>query len=296
MLKVVFRGWVVLAALLFAACGKSGEGAGPSSPASNQPVEPAAAAPVEEATSSTPVPTAQGWLNSEVAALLRFLDTRQGVTKPRERAMLVSELNALELLVDTAPKDSPDRVRLVHRIAEDYVELRTAAMRDEPQLSGSEAEKARGQIAGARTQAIAHYELILDAYPSYGSRDDVFFGLAMEYGWNGDPKRLRENLFYVIREAPRSRHVPAAYFVFGEMFYAEAVTDPSKKSLAVGAFREAARDPSPANRVRCLSRERLARLAGSPLAPSGPINYDEAAACALNIPDPQGTDETLLSE
>ena len=81
-----------------------------------------------------------------------------------------------------------------------------------------------------------------------------------------------------------------------EMFYAEAVTDPSKKSLAVGAFREAARDPSPANRVRCLSRERLARLAGSPLAPSGPINYDEAAACALNIPDPQGTDETLLSE
>lgn len=294
---MVFRGWLVLAALGFAACGNHrARPVGTGRTVHEVTAEEVGTAPTEEQAPPLTATTGPGWPSPEIVQLLRFLDNRQGVIKPRERAIVVSELNALERLVDTGGKDSSDRVRLLHRMAEDYVELRTAAMRDEPQLSGSEAEHARGQITGARTQAIAHYQLILDAYPAYGSRDDVFFGLAIEYGWTGDLRRLRENLFLVIREAPRSRHVPLAYFVFGEMFYVEATGDPSKKPLAAAAFKEAARYPSPPNRAQCLSRERLARLAGSPLAPKGPINYDEAAACALNIPDPQGSDETPLGQ
>jgi hypothetical protein len=240
--------------------------------------------------------TAAGWPSPDVVLLLRFLDTRQAVTEPRARAVVVTELNGLERLVDAAAKDSPERVRLLHRVAEDYVELRSAAMRDQLRLAGSAAEQAHAQASGAGTQAVAHYQLLLEGYPTYGDRDDAFFGLAIEYGWRNDLKRLRENLFYVIQEAPRSRHIPLAYFAFGEMFFSEVASDPSKKPLAVAAFKEVLRYPSPPNRALCLSRERLARLAESPHAPAAPVNYDEAAACALRTPEPQGRDERLLSE
>jgi hypothetical protein len=296
-LQGTFRGWAVWAALSLAACGKSGEGPGASSPSAGAPVAPeAAASPTQEESQPFLATTGPGWPSPELVRLLRFLDTRQSATGPRARAAVVAELNGLERLVETAAKDSPDRLRLLHRIAEDYVELRSAAMRDELRLSGSEAEQASAQVSAARTQAIAHYQLLLEAFPSYGDRDDVFFGLAIEYGWSNDLKRLRENLFFIIREAPRSRYIPLAYFVFGEMFFAEAATDSLKKPLAVAAFKEVLRYPSPPNRALCLSRERLARLAGSPRSPQEPLNYDEPAACALHIPDPQGTDEILLSE
>lgn len=297
MLQGTLRGWVVLAALTFAGCGSSGARPVASSRTVHE-VDPTEVglAPIEEASPPATATTAPGWPSPELVLLLRFLDTRQGVTAPRSRAPVVRELTALERLVDTGPKDSPDRVLLLHRIAEEYVELRSSAMRDQLRLSGSEAEQASAQVSGARTQAIAHYQLLLEAFPSYGARDNVFFGLAIEYGWSSDLRLLRENLFYIIRETPRSRHVPLAYFVFGELFFAEAATDPLKKPLAVAAFREVLRYPSPPNRALCLSRERLARLAGSPRAPVGPINYDEAAACALHIPDPQGPSETPISE
>lgn len=297
MLQGTFRGWAVLAALSLAACGKSGEGPGASSPSAAAPAAPeAAASPTQEESQPFLATTGPGWPSPELVRLLRFLDTRQSATGPRARAAVVAELNGLERLVETAPKDSPDRLPLLHRIAEDYVELRSAAMRDELRLSGSEAEQASAQVGAARTQAIAHYQLLLEAFPSYSERDDLYLALAIEYGWSDDIRSLREKMFFIIREAPRSRHIPLAYFVFGEMFLLEAADDPSKKPLAVAAFRQVSRYPSPPNRALCLSRERLARLAGSPRAPTGPLNYDEAAACALNIPEPQGTDEVLLSE
>lgn len=297
MLTGTFRGWVVLAALCLAACGKSGERPSATGPSDSAPAPAeAAASPTERAGQPFTATTGPGWPNPELVSLLRFLDTRQSATEPRARAMVVAELNGLERLVETGPKDSPDRLRLLHRIAEDYVELRSAAMRDQLRLSGSEAEQAGAQVSAARTQAIAHYQLLLEAFPSYSERDSLYLGLAIEYGWSSDLRSLREKMFFIIREAPRSRHAPLAYFVFGEMFLMEAADDPLKKPLAVAAFKQVLRYPSPPNRALCLSRERLARLAGSPRAPQGPINYDEAAACALNIPDPQGTDETLLSE
>ncbi|HEX2869899.1 MAG TPA: caspase family protein [Polyangiaceae bacterium] len=217
--------------------------------------------------------------SKELVELLRFLDLRKTEHQPRARALLVTELTGLERLLERTPTGSPDRPQLVRRVAEGYVELRAAAARDEANLSGKQAQLASNIVTSASVQAIAHYEKMLDAYPSYAKRDDVLFYLAVEHGFRNDLRQVRENMFRLIKDHPQSAHVPLAYFTFGELFRLETLTDSSKTPLAIAAFEEVSKYPSPQNRAHCLSRERLARLRGQGARQAAP-GYDEAAACA----------------
>src|SRR5947207_1708009 len=54
-------------------------------------------------------------------------DERRSRLAARVRALLVTEIQGLESLYAATPKTSPDRPQLVRRLAEDYVELESAA-------------------------------------------------------------------------------------------------------------------------------------------------------------------------
>lgn len=284
MLKVTSRGWVVLAAVTYAACGRSGEVEGPTSAEREPAAAEAAPGPSQERSAATEPesPSAAASVerpSKQLAELLRFLDLRKNAQQPRARALLIVELQGLTRLFQRTSAQSPDRPQLLRRIAEGYVELRSAAARDEARMAGSEAQQSAKVGSAAGKQAIAHYEQLLEAYPNFAKLDEVLYYLAVEYAWRSDLRRVRENMFRLIKDHPQSAHIPLAYFTFGELFRLEALTDSSKNPVAIAAFKEASKYPSPQNRAHCLSRERLARLSAAGAQQASP-SYDEAAACA----------------
>ena len=60
-----------------------------------------------------------------------YRDQRETRLKARARALLITEIQGLERLLKQTKKNSPDRPQLVRRLAEGYVELEAAAVRDE---------------------------------------------------------------------------------------------------------------------------------------------------------------------
>ena len=62
-------------------------------------------------------------------------DERRNRLEARSRQLLVTEIQGLESLFQTTPKDAADRPGLMRRLAEGYVELESAATRDKTELS-----------------------------------------------------------------------------------------------------------------------------------------------------------------
>jgi TolA-binding protein len=147
--------------------------------------------------------------------------------RPRSPALLRTEVQALENLLSATALNSPDRPALLRRIAEDYTELRKTG---EP---------------GASAKAIHRYSELAKTYPTYAQIDEVFYYLALEYELAGDMTNARRNYFELIKNVPASKYVPYAYFAFGEMFYREAKSDPSKWDLAKQAYVEVMKFQAP---------------------------------------------------
>ncbi|HEX4514413.1 MAG TPA: tetratricopeptide repeat protein [Polyangiaceae bacterium] len=210
----------MLRALFFAVCLACG-----SSEPAPQHVEIAQPLPTVSVTASASAPVVQV-ASSQIddARDLRRLT-------PRSRALVVTETQALENLAATTAMNSPDRPALLRRLAENYVELR------------------RTGAQGASTKAIQHYTALVTSYPSYAQIDEVYYYLGLEYELTNDLSNARRTYYELIKRSAGSKYVPYAYYAFGEIFLAEAKSDPSKWDLARQAYTEVIKFSSPLQSV-----------------------------------------------
>ena len=193
-------------------------------------------------------------------------DERKSRLQARQRALLVTEIQGIERLVEGTKKNAPDRPQLLRRLAEAYVELEAAAFRDktEAEIKRDSLKKSNAQAAGqqqtqanqadgvmkqARRKAIEHYTSIVNDYPTYGQLDEVLYYLAYEYEQASDLKNARSVYYDLIKKRPDSKYIPNAYLAFGELFFNEAQGDPSKWDLAAQAYSEVIKYPPPNNKV-----------------------------------------------
>ncbi len=202
-------------------------------------------------------------------------DERRSHLAARVRALLVTEIQGLESLYAATPRTSPDRPQLVRRLAEDYVELESAAFRDKTEAGIKLDEAKKTNPAGAakfqqsqtqapeimvraRKKAIDYYTALKNGYPNYAQMDEVLYYLAYEYEQGQDYGNARKVYYELIQKAPQSKYIPNAYLAFGELFFNEAQGDPSKWDLAAGAYQEVIKYPPPNNKVYGYAHYKLA--------------------------------------
>jgi tetratricopeptide (TPR) repeat protein len=193
-------------------------------------------------------------------------DERKNRLQSRARALLVTEISGLENLFGSTPRNSPDRVQLARRLAEDYVELESTAFREKtqaeidrdslkktnPAAAGQKQTVAvqANQIMGrARTNAEKYYSVITTDYPNYPQLDEVLYYLAYEYEQANDNDKARKIYYQLIQTRPNSKYIPNAYLAFGELFFNEAQGDPSKWDTAAQAYAQVIKYPPPDNKV-----------------------------------------------
>ncbi len=169
------------------------------------------------------------------STLMTERDPRLAKRRPRSRALVLTEVQQLERLLDTTKPSSPERGQLRRRIAEDYNELAQTS-------SGPDA-------ARARSKSIEHYTGIVNETPSYALLDEVLYFRGLAFELNGDLKNARSSYYELIRRMPQSKLIPLAYFAFGEMFFGEAAADALKNELAKQAFSEVLKYPAADNPV-----------------------------------------------
>jgi hypothetical protein len=90
-------------------------------------------------------------------------DERRNRLAARSRQLLVTEIQGLESLFSSTPKNAPDRPKLMRRLAEGYVELESAAFRDKTENEhqgrrGQAPEEALVDDAGSRGAAKARQD------------------------------------------------------------------------------------------------------------------------------------------
>ncbi|MBK8251494.1 MAG: hypothetical protein IPK82_02355 [Polyangiaceae bacterium] len=215
-------------------------------------------------------------------------DERRNRLEARSRQLLVTEIQGLESLYQTTPKDASDRPSLMRRLAEGYVELESAATRDKTELGikideakrknpggvaklQEEAGKTDKLITAARANAIKFYGLLETQYPKWcqtvnkadpskstGCTDEVLYYLAYEHEQANDLEKARKVYLKLIQNWPQSKFIANAYLAFGELFFNEAQGDPSKWALAEASYTEVTKYPPPDNKVFGYAHYKLA--------------------------------------
>jgi TolA-binding protein len=194
-------------------------------------------------------------------------EIRRQRTSTKSFQLLVVEVQEIESLVAQTPASSPDRPKLLRRLADSYVELGAAAFRTKIEARAA-ADRARADkaVTAARQAAIRHYTTLKDQHPRWcqdparnsGCVDEVLYALAFEHEQQGDFTRARKVYYDLIQTAPKSRFVPNAYLAFGELFFQEAQSDPAKWSLAEQSYGEVTRYPAPGNTLLGYAHYKLA--------------------------------------
>jgi len=214
-------------------------------------------------------------------------DERRNRLAARSRQLLITEIQGLESLFASTPKNAPDRPKLMRRLAEGYVELESAAFRDKTENSikadeakrknpkgekafRAEAAKADKILVASRQQAIKYYTLLKNGYSKWcqstnaqdptkstGCTDEVLYYLAYEYEQANQLDQARKVYFELIQNWPQSKFIPNAYLAFGELFFNEAQGDPSKWQLAEQSYIEVTKYPAPDNKVWGYSHYKL---------------------------------------
>src|SRR5262249_48012492 len=194
-------------------------------------------------------------------------EIRRKLASVRSFELIVVEVQQLETLLGSTPANAPDRPSLLRRLADTYVELESAsfsrkiqnqtsaqaAKRANKSASAFEeaASKADRTMAAARQAAIRYFTELKNRHPKWcqhtdardpaqsrGCVDEVLYNLAYEHEQANDFERARKVYFELIQTAPQSKYVPNAYLAFGELFFQEAQTDPSKWALAEQSYKE----------------------------------------------------------
>jgi len=193
-------------------------------------------------------------------------DDRKSRLQQRAKGLLVGEIQGLESLNANTPANSPDRLQLVRRLAEDYVELENAGFTEKTQAeikrddlkksnpSGAAQQQAVANQANtimlrARTKAEQFYSSITTDFPNYPQLDEVLYYLAYEYEQGNQNDLARSTYFKLIQTRPNSKYIPNAYLAFGELFFNEAQGDPSKWGVAQEAYKKVIGFPPPDNKV-----------------------------------------------
>jgi TolA-binding protein len=174
-------------------------------------------------------------VDSRSALTMSTRDPRIARRHPRSRAVVLNEVQSLERLLDSASPAPMDRPAIRRRLAEAYNELAYTS-------SGGDAEH-------ARDESIKHYTAIKDEHPHYPQIDEAYYYLGIAFELKGDLGNARRSYFELIQRTPQSKLVPLAYFAFGELFYVESASDPSRIDLADQAFKEVLKYPPPDNAI-----------------------------------------------
>ncbi len=216
---------------------------------------------------------------ADVSMLAGIRDTRQSALKQRVLALLITEIQQLTSLFKTTEARSKDRPMLLRRMAEDYVELEAAAFREKteaeikrdqfkttnPREAGKQQSVANSRkttMDGSRRAAIQYYGMLVGDYsgqpsqtfatnppPAYPLLDEVYYYLAYEYEQAGDTANARRVYLDLITKTPNSKYIPNAYLAFGELFFNEALGDPTKWEAAKQAYQKVIAKPPPENKV-----------------------------------------------
>jgi TolA-binding protein len=189
------------------------------------------------------------------------VEIRRGLTSVRREGLLITEIQGLETLVASTPPRSPDRPGLLKRLADTYVELEASSFRKKIESgSGPAAAKAEKVEKAARQAAIKYYGQLKGQYPGWcqvvapgaapqGCVDETLYDLAYEHEQAGELDQARKDYLELIQTSPGSKYVPNAYLAFGELFFQEAQSDPSKWALAEQSYKEVTKYPSPENKA-----------------------------------------------
>jgi tetratricopeptide (TPR) repeat protein len=216
---------------------------------------------------------------ADVAMLAGIRDQRQSALKQRVLALLITEIQQLESLFKTTEARSKDRPMLLRRLAEDYVELENAAFREKteaeikrdqfkatnPREAGKQQSVANSRkttMEKSRKFAIQYYTMLVNDYagqpsqtfpsnppPPYPLLDEVYYYLAYEYEQSNDTANARRVYLDLITKTPSSKYIPNAYLAFGELFFNEAMGDPTKWDPAKQAYQKVIAKPPPENKV-----------------------------------------------
>ncbi len=235
--------------------------------------EVAKVAPVERAPESASASSSPTELPPELADLpmpqvpsdLEVLDQQVRVLpfmlRPRARSLLVTEIQGLERLLESMPKQSPDHAQVLRRVAFAYGELEFSTRQE---LVG-DPRKVRGIEMAARTRHIELLKSLVEVDPSAKSADIALCALGLAHERAADPASSRKVLFSLIQKHPSSTLVPLAYLTFADLFWREG-----QQPLAQQAFAEAAKRSTElaayahyrAAFVSVLSNDRVAALSG----------------------------------
>lgn len=215
--------------------------------------------------------------DEELARMVR--DPRRFASAPRVIALLVTELQALEALFVNTPANAMDRPRLIRRLAEGYVELKYAAIRDKqnllrkPSPPPQEIAKLEKLAPAARTMAMKYYQIFIrdhsafcmspnaaDPSLSQGCRDEAHYFMGLELLEADRSNEARKEFFALIKDFPRSKWLPHAYLAFGEMFFQEGKMDPTKLDFAQQAYEKVLQFPPPDNTTYGFTHYRLGQV------------------------------------
>ncbi len=172
-------------------------------------------------------------------------DPRIAQSTHRARSVLVAETRALA--AQLGPPGTTGRAGVARQLADTYAELARAA---EGTPVGKTAHKA----------AADNYALVAADDPQSLQRDEVYYYAALEYELAGDRMNARRTYYELIKNFPGSKWIAFAYFAFGEMFFVDAESDPSKYQLAEQAFREVLKYPPASNPMYVEAHRRLAEI------------------------------------
>ncbi len=208
---------------------------------------------------------------------------QQATARARRRAklapavirLLLTEIHNVKRLYENTPSKHPDRPRLMRRLAENFVELESSALREQERARSAlkRARKAKAQNAAqkkltwakkairkARANAIYYYRSLVKQYPKWcrypakqdpdkrGCVDEALYFLAYEYEQIGQFKKARGAYLQLIQNWPQSKYVPEAYLAFGEMYFNEGQADPKRWVLAKQAYEKVLKYPAPKNK------------------------------------------------
>jgi hypothetical protein len=231
-------------------------------PPASPPAEPPVPEPPPAAVGAHLVPAAPagstGWR-------AMFRDARRVRLSPRSHALVITEIQGLETLFASTPKSSPDRPKLMRRLADTYVELEAGALQAAPP-----AAKLAKVAAASRSAATKYYQIVSSQYPRFcavpggsqgsGCADEALYYGGYEMELAGDLDGARKSYLALLQGFPQSRLTPLAYLAFGEMFFEEARGDPSKLPLAEQSYQEVLKYPPGPNDVQGYAQYQLGRV------------------------------------
>jgi tetratricopeptide (TPR) repeat protein len=169
----------------------------------------------------------------------------------------LAELEASENSLRTVPRQSSPWAQRAVALARQYADLERVAGSLQRDQSPRAAHALRIERV-ARAGALRLYSWLDQYHPTADGFDYGLIYLARRNLTDGNVRLARRLLYDLIRRFPRSKFVPDAYLAFGELFYAEAHTEPSAWSLAEKAYIEVTKYPPPANRMYAYARYKLA--------------------------------------